>query len=64
VTNKRVIFEGAQKNATIRLSNVLSITPYADGVEIGKTSGKSPIFTVGDPEWLSVLLSSVLAQNE
>ena len=61
VTSKRVIFDGDRKNTTIRLSNVLSVTPYSDGVEIEKTSGRNTIFTVGDPEWLVVLLSSRLA---
>lgn len=60
VTSKRVIFDGARKNTTIRLANVLSIVPYSDGVEVEKTSGRSPIFTVGDAEWLMVLLSSRL----
>lgn len=64
VTSKRIIFDGSRKNTTIRLSNVLSIMPYSDGVEIEKTSGRNPIFMVGDPEWLTVLLSSRLANSE
>ncbi|MEA2488624.1 MAG: hypothetical protein QOH21_416, partial [Acidobacteriota bacterium] len=61
VTSKRVIFDGARKNTTIRLASVLSIVPYSDGVEIEKSSGRNPIFTVDDSEWLNVLLSSRLA---
>jgi hypothetical protein len=64
VTNKRVIFDGARKNTTIRLSSILSITPYADAVEIEKTSGRNPFFTTSDAEWLTILLSSRLAQSE
>jgi hypothetical protein len=61
VTSKRVIFDGARKNNAIRLASVLSVVPYSDGVEIEKTSGRNPIFTVSDPEWLTILLSSRMA---
>lgn len=61
VTNKRVIFDGTRKNNAIRLANVLSVIPYSDGVEVEKTSGRNPIFTVGDAEWLTILLTSRLA---
>ena len=60
VTNKRIIFDGSRKNSTIRLSGVFSISPYSDAVEIEKSSGRNPYFAVADPEWLSVLLSSLL----
>lgn len=63
VTSKRLIFDGMRKNTVIRLSNILTITPYSDALEVEKTSGRNAIFTLGDPEWLSVLLSSLLAQN-
>lgn len=61
VTNKRVIFDGQRKNAAIAFGHVLSVVPYSDGVEVEKTSGRNPIFTVADPEWLSVLLSARIA---
>lgn len=43
LTNKRIIFTGAKKNSNIRLDKVLSVRAYADGVEIGKETGKSPL---------------------
>jgi hypothetical protein len=64
VTNKRVIFDGAKKNSVVRLSNILAITPYTDAVELEKTSGRNPIFAIPDSEWLSVLLSSLLAHSD
>lgn len=64
VTSKRIIFDGTKKNSVIRLTNVLGITPYSDAVEVEKASGRNPIFAVDDPEWLSVLLSSLLAQSD
>lgn len=63
ITNKRIIFDGSRKNTTVRLSNILAITPYTDAIEIEKTSGRNPIFTLDDPEWVSVLLSSLLAEQ-
>jgi hypothetical protein len=63
VTNKRLIFDGSRKNSTIRLSNILAITPYAGAVEVEKTTGRNPLFMVDDPEWLSILLSSRLAHD-
>jgi uncharacterized tellurite resistance protein B-like protein len=42
LTNKRIIFAGTKKNSTIRIDKILNFTPYTDGVEIGKETGKSP----------------------
>jgi hypothetical protein len=36
VTNKRLIFDGARTNTSIRLNKILSFTPYSNGVEIDK----------------------------
>jgi len=48
LTNKRVIFTGAKKNSNIRLDKILSLTPYSDGVEIDKDTGKSPTLQLPD----------------
>lgn len=42
LTNKRLVFMGAKKNSTTRLNKILDFTPYSNGVEIQKDSGKSP----------------------
>ncbi len=42
LTNKRIIFTGNKKNSNIRIDKILNFTPYTDGVEIGKETGKSP----------------------
>lgn len=42
VTNKRLIFMGGRKNTNIRLSKILDFTPYKNGVDIQKDTGKSP----------------------
>lgn len=42
LTNKRIIFTGGKKNSNIRIDKILDFSPYTDGVEIGKETGKSP----------------------
>lgn len=42
LTNKRIIFTGTKKNSNIRIDKILDFTPYSDGLEIGKDTGKSP----------------------
>ena len=48
LTNKRIIFTRTKKNSNIRLEKVLSITPYTDGVEIDKETGKTPLLQFND----------------
>lgn len=48
LTNKRIIFIGNKKNSNIRLEKILNITPYTDGVEIGKETGKTPLLQFTD----------------
>jgi len=42
LTDKRIIFVGRKNTKTIRHPKVLDFTPYKNGVEILKDSGKSP----------------------
>lgn len=44
ITDRRLIFRGERKNTTLRYSSVLAFSPYRDGVEIEKSSGRNPIF--------------------
>ena len=66
LTNKRVIFDGTKKNTTIRLSGLLSFTPFSDGVVLEKASGKSPHLLIhnADVEIFHVTLGALLAQAE
>lgn len=63
ITNKRIVFHGDPKNASIRFSNVISYSPYSDGIEIEKPSGRNPIFRFSDGEYASVLLGALLARD-
>jgi hypothetical protein len=46
LTNKRIIFTGNKKNSNIRIDKILNLTPYTDGVEIDKETGKSPTLQI------------------
>lgn len=61
LTNKRIIFMGSKGNKNIRLNRVLSFSPFQNGVEIDKDSGKSPFLQLyGDIDLFSMLLSRLL----
>lgn len=65
ITNKRLIFDGLKKNTTIRLSGILSFTPYSDGVVVEKASGR-PVHLVlsnTDVEVFLAIFASALAQS-
>ena len=57
LTNKRIIFMGANKNSNIKYSSVLSIVPYSDGVGIEKDSGKSTILICSDADIMARILA-------
>ncbi|MFQ3598771.1 MAG: hypothetical protein SNJ55_03720 [Chloroherpetonaceae bacterium] len=48
LTNKRVIFMGNLKNFTLRMERLLAFSPYSDGVELEKDSGRNPILVLGE----------------
>jgi hypothetical protein len=48
ITNRRLLFDGALKNAAIKLDKIINISPYTDGVGIEKDAGKSPILGFTD----------------
>lgn len=64
LTNKRLIFMGKKKNSNIRLDKILSITPYSDGIEIHKETGKSPILQFNTPaDTFCIILERVLRER-
>ncbi|WP_315822389.1 hypothetical protein [Paraflavitalea speifideaquila] len=46
LTNKRIIFAGAKKTSSIQLGRIINLSPYANGVEIDKETGKSPTLEI------------------
>ncbi len=61
LTNKRLIYVGSNKNISIRLTNILTLTPFSDGVEISKESGRNPIFKFNaDSELFAMILTRLI----
>ncbi len=62
VTNKRIVFDGTSKNTIIKLSKLLGVKTYSDGVMLEKDSGKSPVLTCGtsDAKLCSLLIDRLL----
>lgn len=64
LTNKRLIFMGSRKNTTIRLNKIIDFTPYKNGVDIQKDSGKSPFLKFGtDIDIFSMILGRVIQEG-
>lgn len=65
VTSTRLILRGASRNITIRLSSVLSVEVYGNGVEIQKSRGRPPFveLTPGDVEYAGAVMAAVLANQ-
>jgi hypothetical protein len=62
-TNKRVIFDGGRANKTIKLSALIGIEPYTDGIGLEKATGKSPVIVLDEHvELATIILSALLAQ--
>ena len=62
LTSKRVLFDGATKNSSIRLSNLIGYEVYSDGLKLEKGSGRSPyLLFEGDAELAAVILGRLLA---
>jgi hypothetical protein len=55
LTNKRLIFDGIAKNQCIRLSKILDIIRYKDGIGIEKDAGKSPVLIIRDVRSIPVV---------
>jgi hypothetical protein len=60
-TNKRVILDGGSRNFSVRLSALIGIEVYSDGLKLSKATGRSPWLFVEDAERAAVILSALLA---
>jgi hypothetical protein len=50
LTTKRLIFDGTHENRNVQLSQVLSVSPWSDAIEISTARrAKSQIYTVANP---------------
>jgi hypothetical protein len=64
VTNKRLLFDGAQNSKSIPLKKIIHFTVFSDGIKIEKDTGKDQYFIgTGDSEILGAVLERVIAQS-
>ncbi len=64
LTNKRIIFMGNIANKNIRLNKILDFTPYKNGVDIQKDTGKSPFFEFSDNvDIFSMILARLMLEE-
>ncbi|MDQ3698743.1 MAG: AAA family ATPase [Gemmatimonadota bacterium] len=50
LTNKRVLFVGGKKNASLKYENLLGATLYRDAIELKKSAGKNPFLFLNASE--------------
>ena len=64
VTNKRLLFDGAQKSTSIALKKIIRFTVFSDGIKIEKDTGKDQYFIgSGDSEIIGAVLERVIADS-
>ncbi|MCW0953232.1 hypothetical protein OIT44_03975 [Weissella ceti] len=63
LTNKRLIMLSDTKPGTIRLSSVVNIIPYSDGVCIQKDSGKDVVLTGFNGELFTILMKRMITED-
>lgn len=56
VTNKRLLFDGAAKNTTIKYEALVRINAYLDGISFERGSGKTVYLTPSDAELADLLV--------
>lgn len=64
LTNKRVIFAGDNRNATLKLSALLGFTEYADGIMLQKTSSRNPLYLLRERTKIAALILGRLLSPE
>ena len=65
LTNQRLIFDGGRKKIEYKLPKILSVTEYADGIQIGSTSRKkSQIYAVDEPHKWTTYIQMAINKNK
>ena len=66
ITNKRILFNGNKGNKPIRYNQIVDLTPYSDGVEIVKETGKPHTFIMDYPdgESLTATIARIIKDNQ
>ena len=63
ITNKRLIFVGATKTSSIKLTAISGVTAYKQGVAVSKLTGKNPLFLMKRDADVMALICRRLLHN-
>jgi hypothetical protein len=64
LTERRIIFMGQRGNKNIRLNKILTFNPYSNGVDIQKSTGKSPFLEFShNVDIFSMILARLLFEE-
>lgn len=62
LTNERLIFDGSLENRTLALSDILSVNPWLDAIEVSiRRRAKSQVFSASNPFIWTMLIEQVAA---
>lgn len=70
LTNKRLLFNGLKRSASINLSKIIDFKLYSDAIAIEKETGKDQFFQVSAPDsmqfelWAAILSAALRADRE
>ena len=62
-TNKRIVFDGVNRNASVPLKSLIGFELWADAIKLEKSTGRSPVVGIeGDLEKAAVVITALAAQ--
>jgi hypothetical protein len=65
ITNRRCIFTGPRKTVTVPIENLISFTPFEDGIQLHHEKSKGlQVFKFADGEYAAAVLSGLLSPLE
>ncbi len=63
LTNKRLILMGASGNKSLRLTSILEVNLFSNGVDLQKATGKSPFIEMdANPEIFAMMLNRLISE--
>lgn len=63
ITSKRVIFVGNVEKFSIRMTEILDVKLYSDGLEIQKARGRSPVLVMSDVPLAAALMGRAMREG-
>jgi hypothetical protein len=62
LTNQRLVFDGSHENRNLQLSQVMSVSPWRDAIEVStQRRAKSQVYSVANPLIWSAMVEAIAA---